>query len=136
MGCSCAGAVKVTPGHDRDDFEVGKRHGLKILSVINERGNLSAACGEFSGVPRFDGRNIIVGELDRLNLLRGRQHHEMIVPICSRSRDVIEFLVKPQWFVKCQEMARRAVKDVDAGNLSIDPPHFKKIWFNWLENIR
>lgn len=128
--------MKVTPAHNQIDFEVGKRHGLNVLQIIDEKGNLNDAAGEFSRVPRFDARNIILDELDRLNLLRGRQDHEMIVPICSRSRDVIELLVKPQWFVKCQQMAQRALEDVKEGRLTIDPPHFEKTWFNWLENIR
>ncbi|KAJ8975898.1 hypothetical protein NQ317_011369 [Molorchus minor] len=129
-------AVKITPAHDQADFEAGKRHNLKTLQVIDEGGNLTPSCGEFSGLPRFDARDIITSHLDKLGLFRGRQAHPMIVPICSRSRDVVELLVRPQWFVKCDEMAARALEDVKKGRLSIEPEHFEKTWFNWLENIR
>lgn len=85
---------------------------------------------------RFDARNAILSKLETLDLLRGRQDHEMIVPICSRSKDVVEFLVKPQWFLKCKEIAERAAEDVKEGRLLIEPKQFEKTWFNWLENIR
>ncbi|XP_018564087.1 valine--tRNA ligase-like [Anoplophora glabripennis] len=130
------GAVKITPAHDQTDFEVAKRHGLKHLQVIDETGNLTAACGDFSGLRRFDARDVVMTQLDNLGLLRGRQHHAMMVPICSRSGDVVEFLARPQWFVRCQEMATKAVQDVREGRLTIEPSHFEKTWFNWLENIR
>lgn len=126
----------MTPAHNQDDFELSKRHNLNILNVIDEKGKLTEICGEFRGIARFEARNLVLDELAKMDLLRGRQHHEMTVPICTRSKDVIEFLVKPQWFVKCQEMASRALDDVKKGNLIVDPPHFEKTWSNWLENIR
>lgn len=109
---------------------------MKLINVINENGKLTDNCGSYRDIKRFDARNIIIDELNKMNLLRGRQHHEMTVPICSRSKDVIEFLVKPQWFVKCQEMAKMALDDVNKGNLILEPSHFVNTWNNWLENIR
>lgn len=126
--------MKVTPAHDHVDFEIGKRHGLKTLHVIDERGYIN--CKPFTKMHRFDARTVIVNELQKMNLLRDRQDHDMTVPICSRSRDVIEYLLKPQWFVKCSSMADRALNDLKEGNLEIEPKHFEKDWNHWLENIR
>lgn len=131
-----SGAVKITPAHDPIDFEVGKRHNLHHLQIIDEKGVLNDICGEYSGLLRFEARKAILQELGRLDLLRGREDHVMSVPMCSRSKDIIEFLIKPQWFIKCEEMARRAIDDVKSGRLVIEPRHFEKNWFNWLENIR
>lgn len=128
------GAVKITPAHDHTDFAVGKRHNLDVLQVIDEKGKINLGC--FKDMRRFDARNAIVEELHRLNLLRGKQDHDMMVPMCSRSKDVVEFLLKPQWFLKCSDMAVRALDDVREGRLQIEPAHFIKDWTNWLENIR
>lgn len=76
------GAVKITPAHDFNDFDVGKRHALQALSVIDENGHLTQACGQFAGLPRFEARKVITEELRKIGLLRGRQDHTMVVPIC------------------------------------------------------
>ncbi|XP_018319909.1 valine--tRNA ligase isoform X2 [Agrilus planipennis] len=130
------GAVKITPAHDPVDFETGRRHNLPVLQIIDEKGSLSKSCGQFSGLPRFRARDAIIEELDRLNLLRGRQGHDMTVPLCSRSKDVIEFLVKPQWFLRCSRMAEKAAEAVRNGQLEIQPLQYEKTWFTWLNNIR
>ncbi|XP_044269829.1 valine--tRNA ligase-like [Tribolium madens] len=130
------GAVKVTPAHDPVDFEVGKRHSLALLQVIDEKGNLTPVCGEFAGIGRFAARETLISLLDDQRLLRGKEDHKMLVPICSRSKDIVEYLVRPQWFIKCAEMAREAVEDVETGRLRIEPKHFEKVWFDWLANIR
>ncbi|XP_030765856.1 valine--tRNA ligase-like [Sitophilus oryzae] len=130
------GAVKITPSHDHTDFEVGKRHKLKSLEIIDSRGSLNDLCKEFEGLQRFKARDVIIDELTNRQLYRGRKDHNMKIPICSRSKDVIEFLLKPQWFVKCSTMAENALNDVKSGNLVIEPENFEKMWFHWLENIR
>lgn len=130
------GVVKLTPAHDPTDFLVSKRLGLKSLQVIDEKGQMTNICGEFSGLLRFDVRDIVLRELTRLNLLRSSENHQMIIPVCSRSKDIVEFLVKPQWFIKCDEMAKQAVEDVRIGNLTIIPKELENSWFNWLESIR
>lgn len=71
-----------------------------------------------------------------MNLLRGTEDHEMRIPICSRSKDIVEFIIKPQWFVKCDKMAESVVESVRRGHLTIIPDDLKQTWFNWLENIR
>lgn len=131
-----AGVVKLTPAHDPIDFNIGKKLHLKQLQIIDEKGHLTGNCGDFSGLRRFDAREVVLNELAKLNLLRGTQDHQMVVPVCSRSKDIIEFLVKPQWFIKCEEMAKRALGDVRDGRLVIVPKELEKNWFNWLENIR
>ncbi|KRT85570.1 tRNA synthetase [Oryctes borbonicus] len=128
------GAVKVTPGHDHVDFEIAKRHNLNLLHVIDEKGYINST--QFKGIPRFDARDIIVDELHRLKLLRGQQEHEMVVPTCSRSNDVVEFLLKPQWFLRCTNIAQKALNAVKDGSLEIEPKNFVKDWNNWLGNIR
>lgn len=125
----------MTPGHDPTDFEVGKRHSLKTLQVINEAGEM-VLTKLFDGQKRFDARLAVVNKLDEMKLLRSIDDHSMTIPICSRSKDVIEYLIKPQWFVDCHKMADRACSDVKEGRLKIEPELFEKVWFSWLENIR
>lgn len=75
-------------------------------------------------------------ELSKRNFLRGSEHHKMLVPICSRSGDVVEYLTVPQWFLNCKQMACRAVEDFQMGRLEIEPDGFGRIWLSWLENIK
>ncbi|XP_056641604.1 probable valine--tRNA ligase, cytoplasmic isoform X2 [Diorhabda sublineata] len=130
------GAVKITPAHNFTDYDVAKKHNLKPLSVIDESGNLTSNCGKFSGLPRFEARSIIAEELSKLGLFKGTEEHPMSIPICSRTKDVIEYLIRPQWFVDCKSMAAEAVRTVKEGSLSIEPKSLEKTWFAWLENIR
>lgn len=85
---------------------------------------------------RFEAREIVLNLLKDQKLFRGCQDHKMTIPICSRSKDVVEFLVRPQWFLKCSEMAAQAVEDVREGKLKIEPRSFNKVWFHWLESVR
>ncbi|KAH1002553.1 hypothetical protein HUJ04_008633 [Dendroctonus ponderosae] len=130
------GAVKITPAHDPDDFLTGKRHNLRFLAVIDEQGQLTDSCGAFQGLRRFDAREAIIGALMEKGLYKGSQEHSMAVPICSRSKDVIEFLIKPQWFLDCSQMSQKALANVGDGTLQIEPENFEKTWSQWLENIR
>ncbi|XP_023604353.1 valine--tRNA ligase, mitochondrial isoform X10 [Myotis lucifugus] len=105
------GAVKVTPAHSPADAELGARHGLRPLSVIAEDGTMAPACGDWlQGLHRFVAREKILSTLRERGLLRGLQSHPMVLPICSRSGDVVEYLLKSQWFVRCREMAARAAQ--------------------------
>ncbi|KAJ9585757.1 hypothetical protein L9F63_002452, partial [Diploptera punctata] len=130
------GAVKITPAHNSVDFEVGKKHGLKTIPIITEQGHLNAMCGKFAGVRRFDARKLIMQELESLGMLRGKRSHSMQIPLCSRSGDVVEQLLKPQWFVDCQKMAEKSMEAVQNGDLTLDPVSFEKTWFIWLNDIR
>ncbi|XP_044727743.1 valine--tRNA ligase-like [Chrysoperla carnea] len=132
------GAVKITPGHDRIDYEVAKRHSLPSLEIIDEKGLIKNVNEStlLNGVKRFDARKIIIDNLHEMSLARGQEDHKMILPICSRSNDVIEYLLKPQWFVDCKNMAQNAIEAVQTGKLIIEPKVFERNWFDWLTNIR
>lgn len=130
------GAVKITPSHDKNDFLVAKRHNLPHCPVINEKGNVNESFEGFAGLPRFEAREKLLNSLSEKGLLRATKSHNMILPVCSRSKDIIEFLLRPQWFLKCDEMAARAVNAVKSGELKIIPQNFENEWFRWLENCR
>ncbi|XP_014305415.1 valine--tRNA ligase, mitochondrial isoform X2 [Myotis lucifugus] len=126
------GAVKVTPAHSPADAELGARHGLRPLSVIAEDGTMAPACGDWlQGLHRFVAREKILSTLRERGLLRGLQSHPMVLPICSRSGDVVEYLLKSQWFVRCREMAARAAQAVESGALELSPSFHQKTWQLW-----
>lgn len=130
------GAVKVTPAHSPADAEMGARHGLSPLSVIEGDGTMVAPCGDWlQGVHRFVAREKIVSALGERGLLRGLQDHPVVLRICSRSGDVVEHLLKSQWFVRCQEMGDRAAKAVASGALELCPSFHQKSWQHWFAHI-
>lgn len=130
------GAVKVTPAHDHTDFLLSQRHSLPRLTVIGGDGNMTTACGQWlQGVKRFDARQMVVDALVERKLFRGKKNHAMTLPICSRSGDIIEPLLKKQWFISCDEMAKKAIQAVEDGQLQIVPHYYSKTWRNWLSNI-
>ncbi|XP_061691143.1 valine--tRNA ligase, mitochondrial isoform X2 [Syngnathoides biaculeatus] len=130
------GAVKVTPAHDHTDFLLSQRHSLPHLTVIGGDGKMTPLCGEWlEGVKRFDARQLIVNALVEKKLFRGKKEHAMTLPICSRSGDIIEPLLKKQWFVRCHGMAQKAIQAVEQGQLELIPHFYTKTWKNWLSNI-
>ncbi|XP_076772914.1 valine--tRNA ligase, mitochondrial isoform X2 [Arvicanthis niloticus] len=130
------GAVKVTPAHSPADAEMGTRHGLTPLSVIAEDGTMTSLCGDWlQGLHRFVAREKIMCTLRERGLFRGLQEHPMVLPICSRSGDVVEYLLKSQWFVRCQEMGDRAAKAVESGALELWPSFHQKTWQHWFAHI-
>uniref|UniRef100_A0A6Q2Z4X3 Valine--tRNA ligase, mitochondrial n=1 Tax=Esox lucius TaxID=8010 RepID=A0A6Q2Z4X3_ESOLU len=130
------GAVKVTPAHDHTDFLLSQRHGLPCLTVIGGDGAMTPLCGQWlEGVRRFDAREHVIDALREKKLFRGKEDHAMSLPLCSRSGDVIEPLLKKQWFMHCEEMAQRAIQAVDEGQLEIIPHFYTKTWKSWLSNI-
>lgn len=128
------GAVKITPAHNKEDYEVAQRHKLQTIPVINEKGLIVEGFAKYSGQRRFDARETILDDLSNLNLFRQKTAHKLQLPICSRSKDVIEYLLKPQWFLDCSNMSRAAIEVVDNGSLLLDPPRFEKIWKHWLSS--
>ena len=137
------GAVKITPGHDQNDFEVGKRHNLPLLNVLSEDGTIKLSknstewreeAKKLQGVPRFKARQAILSDLKKFDLFRGQKSHAMQIPVCSRTGDVIEPLLKPQWFLKTADMARDALSASQNGILKFEPEYYEKIWYNWLKN--
>ncbi|CAD6234042.1 GSCOCG00007489001-RA-CDS [Cotesia congregata] len=129
------GAVKITPTHDHNDYEVGKRHKLPFITIFDDQGNIING-GKFNGMKRFDARKAVLKELETLGLLEEIKDNPMIVPICSRSKDVVEPMIKPQWYIKSDEMALDAIEIVKTGEMKIIPEQHKKTWYHWMEGIR
>ncbi|KAL6526577.1 Valine--tRNA ligase, mitochondrial 1 [Orobanche gracilis] len=134
------GAVKITPAHDPNDFEVGKRHKLGFITIFTDDGRINSEGGsEFAGMPRFKAREAVVEALKKKNLYRGAQNNEMCLGICSRSNDVVEPMLKAQWYVNCNSMAKEALDaSMDDKNRKIQfIPNLKHCSTEWkrLENI-
>ncbi|XP_043244870.1 valine--tRNA ligase-like isoform X1 [Amphibalanus amphitrite] len=130
------GAVKITPAHDPNDYEVGKRHNLPFLTMMTDEGRITDDCGQFSGMPRFEARRAVLAALKEKGLYKETKDNPMVVPICTRSKDIIEPLIKPQWYVRCDEMAADAMAVVKSGELRIIPEAHEKTWFRWMTDIR
>ncbi|TIA73266.1 hypothetical protein E3P84_01662 [Wallemia ichthyophaga] len=129
------GAVKITPAHDFNDYEVGKRHNLPFINLLNDDGTFNTnAGGDFKGMKRFHARRIIIDKLKELGLYVDTKDNAMVIPICAKSGDVIEPIMKPQWYVNCQDMSREAIERTKAGEMHIQPKHSEADWYRWLEN--
>lgn len=128
------GAVKITPAHDPNDFELGKRHGFEFLNILNDDGTMNHNAGVFEGQKRFDARYTVVEELTKLGLFAKKANNPMKVPICEKSKDIIEPLMKPQWWMKMRDMADEATKVVKEGKVKIRPASAAKSYFRWMEN--
>ncbi len=130
------GAVKVTPAHDPNDFEMGLRHNLEQVKVINNNGTMTDDVGKYSGLDRYECRKIIVDDLEAGGYLVKVENHEHAVGHCHRCHTTIEPLISSQWFVKMETLAAPAIEAVKSGALQFVPERFTKIYINWLENIR
>lgn len=130
------GAVKITPAHDPNDYEVGKRHDLPFITIFSDDGFVIGDYGKFAGMKRFDARKAVLASLKELGMYKDTQNNPMVVPVCSRSKDIVEPLIKPQWYVKCSDMAANATEAVRSGELKIIPESQTKIWYHWMEGIR
>jgi len=131
------GAVKITPAHDPNDFATGRRHQLPEINIFTEDGAINENGGEFKGMMRFDARVAILKALDDKGLLRGKVPNPgQNLPRCDRSGDVVEPLLKQQWWMNCKPSAEEAVKAAKDGRLTILPASQRQHWFHWLENIK
>ena len=130
------GAVKVTPAHDPNDFEMGLRHNLAQVKVINNDGTMADGLGKYSGLDRYECRKQIVADLEASGVLVSVENHEHAVGHCSRCHTTVEPLISVQWFVKMESLAAPAIEAVKSGALKFVPERFTKIYVNWLENIR
>ena len=131
-----SGAVKITPSHDSNDFEVGKRHELGQLKIMTDDGHLNENAGKYSGMERFAAREKIIEDFKEKGFYIGKKKHHNAVGHCSRCESVIEPLISKQWFVKMEPLAKPALEAYRNGELNIVPQRFGKIYENWLENIR
>ncbi|CAI5534142.1 unnamed protein product [Closterium sp. Naga37s-1] len=131
------GAVKITPAHDPNDFATGKRHSLEFINIFTDDGLINANGGkEFEGMKRFDARTAVLEKLQEKGLYRGVADNPMRLGFCSRSKDIIEPMLKPQWYVSCADVAADACQAVRDGQLEFIPKAHEETWFRWLENIR
>jgi valyl-tRNA synthetase len=129
------GAVKITPAHDRDDCETGKRHGLPMISVLNDDATINEQGAMYEGQDRYAARAAIVRDLDARGDLVSTAPHPMLIGRCQRSNDVIEPRLKTQWFVKTGPLADAALAATRAGETRFVPKRFEKVWEHWLTNI-
>lgn len=130
------GVVKITPAHDPNDFEVGRRHNLPIINVMNDDATINENGGKFAGMDRYEARKAIVEELDAMGLLVKIEEHVHNVGTHDRCKTTIEPLVKEQWFVKMDELIKPAIKAVKTGEIRLIPERMEKNYFNWTDNIR
>ena len=130
------GVVKITPAHDPNDFEVGKRHNLPEICVMNDDGTMNELCGKYAGMDRYEARKALVADLEEAGFLIKVEPHTHNVGTHDRCKAVVEPMVKAQWFVKMEEMAKPAIEAVKSGKINLVPKRMEKIYYNWLENIR
>lgn len=131
------GALKVTPAHDINDYELGKKHNLPMLNILNKDATMNDAAGsKYAGMDRFECRKAIVADMHEEGLMILEEPHELRVPRSQRGGEIIEPMVSSQWFVKMENMAQRAGDAVRNGDIKIVPERFDKIWYGWLDNIR
>ena len=130
------GALKITPGHDPNDFEVGKRHGLKIINLLDENGNLNSFAKEFEGLDRKTARKKVISKLKENGDLLKIMPIKHSVGHCYRCGEVVEPILSMQWFVKMDSLKDDAIRVVKEGKIRFIPKRFEKIYFNWMENVR
>ncbi|MEQ9105050.1 MAG: valine--tRNA ligase [Rhodothermales bacterium] len=131
-----AGALKITPGHDKNDFEIGQRHGLEVIGVIGPDGRMNDHAGIYEGMDRFDARERMVQDLEAAGVLEKVEEYKATVPVSSRSKAIIEPLISRQWFVKMEPLAKPAIEAVRDGRIVFHPKRWENEYFRWLENIR
>ncbi|HWR61034.1 MAG TPA: valine--tRNA ligase [Clostridia bacterium] len=130
------GAVKITPAHDPNDFEVGMRHNLPMPRVMNDDGTINGLGGKYKGMDRYEARKQIIKDLEEQGLLVKIKEHEHNVGHCQRCNTTIEPILSKQWFVKMKPLAEPALEVVRDGRVRFVPDRFSKIYYNWMENIQ
>ena len=130
------GVVKITPAHDPNDFEVGKRHNLPVINIMNDDATINENGGKYQGMDRYAAREAIVKELDEMGLLVGIEDLTHNVGTHDRCGTTVEPLVKEQWFVKMDELIKPAIRAVEDGEIQLIPDSMKKTYFNWTNNIK
>ncbi|MFN8639141.1 MAG: valine--tRNA ligase [Dehalococcoidia bacterium] len=131
-----SGALKVTPGHDPVDFEIGQRHGLPIISIMNPDATLNEAAGRYAGLDRFEARKRVVADLEAAGLMEKIVPYRHAIEHSSRSGAVVEPLISMQWYVKIEPLATPAIEAVRDGRIQFVPRHFERTYLHWMENIR
>lgn len=130
------GALKVTPGHDPVDFDIGQRHGMETVNIIDTDGHMTAAAGHHAGEDRVQCRESVVGELRQQGLLEKVEPYTHAVGHCQRCGTIVEPLISNQWFVKVAPLAEKAIQAVTSGEIRIIPERYVRVYLNWMENLR
>ena len=131
-----SGAVKITPAHDPNDFEAGKRHDLPSIQVIGEDAKMTAGAGAYAGMDRYEARKRVVADLEALGLIEKIEPYKLSVGMCHRCKTVVEPLVSKQWWMKMKPLAEPAIKAVEDGRIEFVPANWSKTYFEWMYNIR
>ena len=130
------GAVKITPAHDPNDFIKGQRHGLEFINILNDDGTMNDNAGTYKGQKRFDVRYKVISDLKELGLYIKDEDHPMTLPTCEKSKDVIEQVMKPQWWMRMTDMAKAADDAVTDGRIVIRPESEARKYHHWMQNIQ
>ena len=130
------GCVKITPAHDPNDFEVGKRHGLEEINILNDDATMNDRCGKYAGMDRYEARRVMVEDLEKQGLLVKVVPHTHAVGTHDRCHTTVEPMIKPQWFVRMKEMGQAALDAYHRGELSFVPENYGKTYEHWLDNIK
>jgi valyl-tRNA synthetase len=130
------GAVKVTPAHDPNDFEAGRRHNLPEIDVMTDDGRMSAAAGKYAGLDRFEARKQVVADLQAEGLLEKITNHTHAIGMCDRCHTIIEPRASTQWFMRMKPLAEPAIAVVERGEVEIIPENWRAVYFEWMRNIR
>ena len=130
------GALKITPAHDPHDYEIGARHNLDSINILNKDATINEEGGPYAGLDRFDCRKKLWADMDAAGLVIKEEHYKLKVPRSQRGGEIIEPMVSTQWFVAIKDMAQAALDAVKDGRIEIIPERFKKVYYNWMENIQ
>ncbi len=129
------GCVKITPAHDPNDFEVGQRHNLEQIRVLNDDATMNEYAGKYQGMDRYECRKTMIEDLDKLGLLVKIEEHTHNVGVCYRCGTSVEPIISKQWFVKMKPLAKPAIEAVKNGDVKFVPERFSKTYMNWMENV-
>ncbi len=130
------GAVKITPAHDHDDYDMGRRHDLPLVTILDDEARMTADSSPYAGLDRFEARRRIVADLAAGGDLEGERPHEMVIGRCQRSNDIVEPRLKTQWFIRTTPLAEAVLEVTRSGRTRILPEQFEKVWEHWLTGIR
>ncbi|MGD0570467.1 MAG: valine--tRNA ligase [Candidatus Sulfotelmatobacter sp.] len=129
------GAVKVTPAHDPNDFQAGKRHNLPQIDVMDEHAHMNANAGAYQGLDRYEARKRVLGDLQEQGFLVAEKDYTLALGKCDRCGTVVEPRLSEQWFIKIQPLAQKAIEAVESGEITIVPENYEQIYLNWMNNI-
>jgi valyl-tRNA synthetase len=129
------GAVKVTPAHDPNDFQAGKRHNLPQIDLMDEHAHMNANAGAYAGLDRYEARKRVLADLQEQGFLVGEKDHTLALGKCDRCGTVVEPRLSEQWFIKIKPLAQKAIEAVESGEITIVPENYKQIYLNWMNNI-